>query len=352
MKIVYVGVQYNFYNPAQGLSFEHYNFYESLRSLEGVDDVVYIPYEDILKYGKKRWNSMLLERVKQEKPDLFFAFMLSDELEFHVLDEIKSRTTSVAWFADDHWRLHNYSRWYASHFTWAVTTWSKAKEYYAQYGITNIFCSQWAANTMIYRPTMKEENKTSSEVSFVGSWSKPRAYIIQKMKKARIPLNVYGGGWGSGRINETKMINLFSTSKINLGLNPAPGYWNVNSLGRLFLRRSINTFVPDFHIITNLKAWSCRGIPQIKARHFEIPACAGLLLTGFTDDLEKYYENGKEVVMYDSIDDAIEKINYYLVHKNEREAIARAGYARTIKDHTYHVRFKELFQAIRCPSFS
>jgi len=33
-------------------------------------------------------------------------------------------------------------------------------------------------------------------------------------------------------------------------------------------------------------------------------------------------------------------------HEEERNAIAKAGYERTIKDHTYEQRFREIFSAM------
>ena len=38
----------------------------------------------------------------------------------------------------------------------------------------------------------------------------------------------------------------------------------------------------------------------------------------------------------------MEKIQYYLVHEDERQAIASTGQARTLRDHTYRQRMEEL----------
>lgn len=142
------------------------------------------------------------------------------------------------------------------------------------------------------------------------------------------------------------MIALSTFSKINLGLNPAPGFWNVNSLGRLLVRRSVNRFVPDYHLYSNIRSWLHRGLPQIKARHFEIPACRGFLMTSMADDLPKFLEPNREVVIYSDLEDLRDKIGYYLTHEEERASIAQAGYERVMRDHTYDKRFREIFKAI------
>ena len=47
---------------------------------------------------------------------------------------------------------------------------------------------------------------------------------------------------------------------------------------------------------------------------------------------------------YRSTDDLIEKIRYYLAHPEERERIARAGYERTMREHTAEKRFGAIFK--------
>jgi len=42
----------------------------------------------------------------------------------------------------------------------------------------------------------------------------------------------------------------------------------------------------------------------------------------------------------------IDKIKYYLEHNEERKAVAKAGYERTFRDHTYEKRFNEIFKII------
>jgi len=344
MKIIYSGLKYTNCNPQLGFSFEHNNFYESLRKLSQTE-VIYFPYERILELGRDKGNVELLNLIKREKPDLFFAFMFTDELLLKILDEINKYTTSVAWFSDDHWRFDNYSKYYAPHFSWVITTYSKAVDRYKKIGVKNVIHSQWAANIDVYRP-ITENVKKEIDVSFVGTWSRPRQKIILALKNKGINVECYGSGWSNGRISSDKMVKIFSSSKINLALNPAPGYFNMNSLGRLLFKRSMDKITPDFHFLNNFKSWINRGIPQIKARHFEIPACGGFLMTSMADNLGDYYKVGEEIAVYKDTKDLIEKIKYYLKNDQKRKKIAEAGYLRTIKDHTYQKRFADIFKKI------
>jgi spore maturation protein CgeB len=77
-------------------------------------------------------------------------------------------------------------------------------------------------------------------------------------------------------------------------------------------------------------------------RLFEATGVGTFLLTDRKDNLSDMFEPGKEVAVYASADECVETIRYYLDHESEREAIARAGQERTLRDHNYDVRMQEL----------
>jgi spore maturation protein CgeB len=365
MKIIFTSVQHNEYDSGKGESFEYETFYKALSKLSG-HTILYVPYDDIITLGKKAWNDRLLEIVQTEKPDLVFAFMYTDELLSQTITAMSQMTKTLAWFSDDHWRLYNYSLRYAKYFTAVVTTYSKAPAIYRAHGVQNVIRSQWAADTSLYNPSLKAE--PFHDVAFVGLWSKPRARLIQKLRDAGIAVYVKGRGWKEGSVSQQEMVRIFSSSKINLAINSAPGRFSFDSIGRTFLRKtfkkpgsrkkifsleSINFLFPrqslkhiviDFSLIQNFRSWYCRNILQIKARHFEIPATGGFVITRKADDLETYFENGKEMAIVNSNDELVEKIKYYLLHEDERARIAQAGYERTVREHTYERRLLKVFK--------
>lgn len=77
-------------------------------------------------------------------------------------------------------------------------------------------------------------------------------------------------------------------------------------------------------------------------RLYEATGVGTLLLTDHKDNLKDLFEIGKEVVAYSSAEEAAELIRYYLAHPEEAEAIALAGQARTLREHTYRHRMEEL----------
>ena len=70
-------------------------------------------------------------------------------------------------------------------------------------------------------------------------------------------------------------------------------------------------------------------------RLYEATGVGSLLLTDEGANLSELFEPGREVVTYADVDDLVEKARHYLAHDEERRAIASAGQARTLRDHTY-----------------
>lgn len=82
-------------------------------------------------------------------------------------------------------------------------------------------------------------------------------------------------------------------------------------------------------------------------RLYEATGAGSLLLTDAKRNLGELFEPGREVVTYDDVDDLVEKAHHYLAHEDERAAVAAAGQARTLRDHTYEVRMRELAEILR-----
>lgn len=64
------------------------------------------------------------------------------------------------------------------------------------------------------------------------------------------------------------------------------------------------------------------GIPL---RVFDIMGAGGFLLTNWQPEIAENFVDGKELVMYESVEDAVSKADYYLKHEEERNEIAKAG---------------------------
>jgi hypothetical protein len=65
-------------------------------------------------------------------------------------------------------------------------------------------------------------------------------------------------------------------------------------------------------------------------------------LTKWYPDIEHEFEPGKHLAVWHTLNELIEKVNYYLQHEEEREKIARSGYELVHSRDTWQVRIGEL----------
>jgi spore maturation protein CgeB len=77
-------------------------------------------------------------------------------------------------------------------------------------------------------------------------------------------------------------------------------------------------------------------------RLYEATGVGSLLVTDAKRNLGELFEVGREVIAYRDEDELVDAVEYYLAHEDERAAVAAAGQRRTLGEHTYAVRMREL----------
>lgn len=85
------------------------------------------------------------------------------------------------------------------------------------------------------------------------------------------------------------------------------------------------------------------GLPQ---RIWDICGAGGFLLTNYQTELPEWLEVGKHVDCYESVDEACEKIDFYLSHEDERCQIAQNGYEEVKARHQVLNRVIDIIKAI------
>jgi spore maturation protein CgeB len=81
-------------------------------------------------------------------------------------------------------------------------------------------------------------------------------------------------------------------------------------------------------------------------RLFESTGVGSLLLTDAKVNLAELFEPDHEVIAYRDADDLVVRARHYLADDEARREIAAAGQARTLRDHTYATRMRELVEIL------
>lgn len=306
MKVLCVFGEHQYGDPARGIGTEYAAFMPALKRLG--HEVIHFESWNRTRYQDFReLNRALLKTIEQQRPDVMLAVQMNYEIWLETLEIIKARrdVATVCWTTDDSWKYREVSRFIGRAYHAMTTTYEQVLPFYQRDRIPHVLLTQWAARLENLQEPLAADS-CRYQVSFVGAAHGDRRERMSELERLGVDVSCFGHGWPSGSVDADEIPQIMRESVISLNFS------------------------------------NSKGENQVKARTFEVPGAGGFLLTENVAALEKFYIPGKEIVTFGSVQELAEKIKYYLAHPRERDAIARAGFARTSRDHTYDLRLKEV----------
>lgn len=316
MNILCVFGEHAYGDPARGEGYEYVNFLPTFRRLghrvSFFESFSREPYADFAGL-----NRALLHRVEETCPDVVFCVLMQYEVWVETMRLIrKSGPLLVNWSTDDSWKYSRFSRLIAREWDCAVTTYPDAVPWYERDGLVNVFPSQWAANGETLTPPLPAA-LCRYPVSFVGAAYGNRPAMINALRREGIDVACFGYGWPSGPVEANRIHEIVRESQVSLNFSEG-----------------------------SQKGLGGAGDRQIKARVFEVLGYGGCLLTEQAPDLERYFRIGEEILTFDGPHELVGAVKLLLTHSERRDTVARRGFERVSKDHTYDRRFDELLDAL------
>tara|TARA_R110001632_G_scaffold60284_3_gene146334 strand:+ start:75 stop:1049 length:975 start_codon:yes stop_codon:yes gene_type:complete len=321
-------MKYDYGDPERGYSYEWNHFYMGLKN--HVDKIHFFDfYGKYQNLGQQGMQNELAEFIELEKPDVTIFSLYTDQFTPLFIRSLQGSTKTLCFFHDDGWRKEFVATW-APCFDAFTTTDPFGVRKYNKSGLNYAIFVPFGVNEILFCPN-HDLNK-DIDVSFVGAWHPYREWLVRRLKKVGIKVEAYGYRWPNGMLSEKKMIEVFQRSKISINMTNCPS-WDARYLlssPRALLNRIRS---PKVH-------------EQIKGRHFEIPACGTLQLSYYTDGLEKLFDLGNEIIIYQSLEELETKITQYLGDHEELLRLTLNGLNRTVKEHTYGSRFLQVFESL------
>jgi spore maturation protein CgeB len=318
-------MRHSYGNPEREFSYEYFNFYQVLKQM-GHEVELFDYAAEIQSLGKEAMNKKLLAHVQDRRPTVTLFSLYANEFEPSVVQQLRQYTKTLCFFHDDTWRVE-YSRYWAPYFDFFTTPDLHGEMKYRKVGLYSAIHFPFGCNEQIFR---KMDIPKKYDVSFVGSWHPYRQWLIERIRKAGIDVEVVGYRWPKGEIDQEGMVCLFNASRVNLNLSNSAS-WDARYL------------LSSFRAIVN-RLRSSKTIEQMKARIFEVNGCGAFQLSYYVEGLAQYYDIDREIGVYADVCDLIEKVKFYLAHEQLRESIAVLGLDRTLRDHTFVKRFQRVFQ--------
>ncbi|TMD08925.1 MAG: hypothetical protein E6J02_03820 [Chloroflexi bacterium] len=305
LRVLLAYSHYDYGSKRRGISYETTAFRDPLSWLGC--DVIEARTDALRSFAGRGAGEMLLELAFRHEPDVLFLIPFKNEVRPEIIGRLRDELEipTVAWFSDDHWRFDDFTVKFLPHLSAAVTTSRAALEKYRRRGFDRVLKSQWSANHHIFRPLGLP---LVHDCSFIGQPHSDRRELVRRLKRAGIEVVTRGFGWPEGRASLREMVEISNQSRLCLNFGNA-------SVGKE---------------------------NQVKGRDFEIPAMGRPMLTAASPEIGEYFSEA-EVAVYRDGDDLVERVLELLADAERREALARAGHARFLAEHTAEKRLGALF---------
>jgi hypothetical protein len=270
--------------------------------------------------------------IKEVNPD--FIFHGKDELPADTFQELRGKARVIQWYPDP-----VIPDWLPAHVKAADIFFTMSEGLVPEFRKLNpnsFWLSQAFDPSFFEIKSITDEDKKTfaSDITFAGNLGSKPQYLPRRKflgrvlqegfnlkwwgprlprKLSTIPLLIgrlgrsYGGNlvWGEAHAKISKL------SKIYLGFDSKPE-----------IRKSMSE------------------------RMYIASGCGAFYMCEHVDGIEEVMEPDREIVTFKNEDEMIYKIRYYLEHDDKRRKIAEAGNARVLRDHTYKVRIREMFEII------
>ena len=320
-------------------------------------------------------NEIAIKKIREGNYDLFFTGVCRKEILFiESLLEIKKIGVPTLCLRYDNLLIPYNDKELAPYFDLLWLTATETKHLYDKWGVKTCF-APYAANPFTFKYT---ELPLKYRVCFIGTPYGSRSRMINKLSQGGVDTTVFYGG-------KVKQIDDCVLQRTNMNV-PSDSFLVsvLNRLkfseGRVLLKGSLkNKIIGKSYVDKNpylemkdavsweelsstyseyslsLASTSAHHtdvlkdpVKVINLRNFEIPMSGGVEICRYNYELSEYFEDGKEILFYESNDELVEKAIYYTRNATDKEIIKikQAARKRSENEHTWYHRFNKVLNEL------
>ena len=286
-------------------------------------DLSYFVYE-------KKIFDLNVEEVKQINPKIIFIFWTNINYENELkifLDNYKNLGTIFIHC----WELHKDIAFNCSN----------KKNHYSFY--SNSKLKKFKYNTAVDAKRYKTKFRGYKyDITFAGNPAfEDREYLLAKIIYNFGSINIFCRSFDFYKsVEEIQKQNLLDDYFLELYRQSYKGYVETQKeLSKIYSSSKINIDI-------------AKNNNSISYRSFEIMASGGFLISQKNNELITKFENGKEIEIYETDDELIDKIKFYLSNLNIAQYIAVNGKKNTVSNHSFYDRLKNMLKVIYGKDFS
>jgi len=260
--------------------------------------VIPINYRTIIgKYGMDQFEQLLFKTIVKYSPKIVL-FCKTNGINPNVIKRCGDFTTTLYWFMDpiETAKLCGAAD-LAKNANFVACTGGGVVDWMVENGVENCYRIFEGIDHDIFKPVTAIPD-FKADISFIGTKTAERDKFIIELQSAGYDVKAYGNGYGGEVVNKA-FAQVCASSKMML---------------------SINTFstIPDYCSDRLFRCMSC-GVCTI---HYDP-----------TRTMHKYVEDGKEVVLFESIDEMMDKVQG--LSDEDIANIAIFGREKILKNYTW-----------------
>lgn len=294
---------------------------------------------------KDNWQiEIVLNQIKKIQPDICFLYP-PELFKSSILEEIRNSVQhDLLILGYD--GMHRKNEELYKGYDLIITCSDYISEYYKQKGFQT-YSLEFGFDEKILNK-IDTKNKSDFNIGYSGS-------IYLNENKARYEILKYLTRRTNVAIRSEfdlyKNSNLISKSQIKLFLRE----WNLSKNLALWRIGKMNNgpvyglemyqFLQRSKISLNVHGYTIDF--SANARMYEITGVGSCMLTDLKKNTGEIFEIDKEIVTYQTLDEAYDKIKFLLKNDRIRNKIAQAGQKRTLQNYTYQKRFNDLLTFLK-----
>lgn len=269
------------------------------------------------------------------RPDLVLVLNGIFSVDTSQIDRIRAMGIPTAvWVADDPY-FSDQTRVMATHYDVVFTHEISCVEMYREAGCKRVHYLPFAADPELFRPVHPPAMHT--DLLFIGMAFPNRLSFFNQLFPllTRRKVLIAGGGW-QGMAGYERLKDSIWLSGIEPELTPA--------------------FYSGARIVINLhrsdqESANSHRFPglSLNPRTFEIGASGTLQLVDERAELSRYYTPGHDLETFRTPEELMEKAEHFLSREDDRRTMAINGLKRTLRQHTYVHRLKQMFSMLKEP---
>ncbi len=302
---------------------------------------VFGTYESHLELDKKNdvreIYSFIFDYIKEHKIEICIFFGSGYSWHESFLLKLKEIAYIACYFGDDPEGSSKTSKFYVKNFNYAFcggifyNDRSTIEEKYIEWGAKRAKFIPLGVCPAKYSEPIRDLNQRSVDLVYVGGCYFPKVFRMFRLKwHFGDRMRMYGRGWNkSGSIPKTLILKIIKF------------FFRIHQIEELPKEQLIGLY-QDSKIGFNIHM----SYGPSNLRLYELPMNGVMQICDCWEGLSRLYEIDKEVVFYETIGDAIKKIEYYLDNENERIKIAWAGYEKVRNNYKWGHSFVKIFNEI------